>query len=69
MWIRSTLIVATAIVTLYRLRHFILHLSIFEPTRQRFILFLSTENHPASNLNRIFPLRLDFKDRSIACLN
>ena len=26
-------------------------------------------NQLASNLNRIFPLRLDFKERSIACLN
>jgi hypothetical protein len=26
-------------------------------------------NQSASNLNRIFPLRLDFKERSIACLN
>jgi hypothetical protein len=32
------------ILFLYRLRHFILHLSIFEPKRQRLILFLSTEN-------------------------
>jgi hypothetical protein len=26
-------------------------------------------NQSASNLNRIFPLRLDFKERQIACLN
>jgi hypothetical protein len=26
-------------------------------------------NQSTSNLNRIFPLRLDFQERSIACLN